>query len=365
VEVSLWVAFIAGLVSFLSPCSLPLVPAYVSYMGGRMTHTVGSAVSLTGSSAAVLRPTLTLRLNTFLHGLAFVAGFSFVFVTIGLLGTAFVQQIGRQNISLVTDIVSRVGGTVIIVFGLHFMGVLPKLLRRLLNAPAVIASPLLSIGFAAAVGVLIVWAFVDILIGLPVLAVFLLWLFIGGAFTRPAPFWTGTIMSILTGLYSDTRHQMAARGGQGLGSSALMGVVFSAGWTPCIGPIYGSILTLAVTGQNVSHAGSLLLAYSIGLGIPFLLAALMLDGAQGMVKKLQKHVQKVAVFAGLMLVMVGFLVASGQLQSLSQNFANEFADLSYQMEECAVRVTQGELNIAGFFGCVNDDADALDSAPAA
>lgn len=361
-EVSFWIAFIAGLVSFLSPCCLPLVPAYISYMGGRMTHTVGATVGLSGGAAA-LRPSVTTRLNTFLHGLAFVGGFSFVFVTIGLLGTAFVQQIGRQNISLVTDIISRVGGVLIIFFGLHFMGVLPRLLRWLLTQPRLIGSPLAAIVFVTGAALIIAWAFVDILIAVPIIAVLLLWLFIGGAFVRPQPFWTTTINSILTGLYSDTRRQMTARGGQGLPSSAIMGVIFAAGWTPCLGPIYGSILTLALTGQNVGQAGSLLLAYSLGLGVPFLIAALLLDSTQGFVRKLQRHVHKIEVFAGVMLVVVGILVASGRLQSLSQYFATEFADLSYRMEECAAQISLGEIGLGDFVGCVSEQTTAIDAAP--
>ncbi|MCS7071366.1 MAG: cytochrome c biogenesis protein CcdA [Anaerolinea sp.] len=364
-EITFWIAFIAGLVSFLSPCCLPLVPAYVSYMGGRLTHTVGAAVSL-GDGAAALRPSFAVRLNTFLHGLAFVGGFSFIFVSIGLLGTAFVQQIGRQNIALVTDIISRTGGILIIFFGLHFMGLLPRLLRWLLTQPHIIGSPLTPLAVSTVAGVLISWAFVDLLIALPIVAVLLLWLFVGGAFIRPQAFWTSAISAILTGLYSDTRIQMTARGGQGLASSAIMGVIFAAGWTPCLGPIYGSILTLALTGQNVAQAGTLLLAYSLGLGVPFLIAALLLDSTQGIVRKLQRHVHKIEVFAGVMLVVVGILVASGRLQSLSQYFATEFADLSYRMEECASQISMGEIGLGDFVNCVSGEASqpaAIDTVP--
>lgn len=364
-EPTLWVAFIAGLVSFLSPCFLPLVPAYVSYMSGHMTHTMGSTLAAGASGAAVLRPTLAMRLNTFLHSLAFVGGFAFVFIVIGLLGTVFVQQIGRQNITLVTEIISRLGGVVIIVFGLHFMGALATGLRWLTARQNVIGNPLFSIACAVALGAIILWGFVDILIGLPVLAVTLIWLFVGGAFSSPATFWQRTIDGVLTALYSDTRRQFAADGRRGLGGSALMGVVFSAGWTPCIGPIYGAILTLAVTGQNVGQAGALLTAYSLGLGVPFLLAALLLDGAQGIVRKLQKHVRTIERFAGIMLVVVGVLVASGRLQELSQNFAVQFADLSYRLEECAVQVTQGQIGLGDFFACAGEEAAALDDVPAA
>ncbi|HLU11843.1 MAG TPA: cytochrome c biogenesis protein CcdA, partial [Oceanobacillus sp.] len=119
-NVTLWLAFLAGLVSFLSPCVLPLVPAYIGYMGGRVTNTV-AAQTMSGT-AVLVKPTFVSRLSTLIHGIAFVSGFTFVFVTLGLLANIVVQRlIGGQNIALVLDIIARVGGLLIIFFGLHFM----------------------------------------------------------------------------------------------------------------------------------------------------------------------------------------------------------------------------------------------------
>src|SRR5579871_1021530 len=136
-------ALIAGLVSFLSPCVLPLVPAYIGYMGGRVTNTV--AAQSAGGAAIRIRPTLGSRFSTLLHGLAFVAGFAFVFVTLGLLGTAFVTEIGRQNINVVTGIIGRAGGLLIILFGLHFMGILPAILNRIIARKHILNTPLIAI----------------------------------------------------------------------------------------------------------------------------------------------------------------------------------------------------------------------------
>src|SRR5690349_16038288 len=119
-QLSFSLALIAGLVSFLSPCVLPLVPAYIGYMGGRVTNTVAAQAS--SGAALTTRPMLGSRFSTMLHGLAFVAGFTFVFVALGLLGTAFVSVIGRGNVNVVTGIIGRAGGLLIILFGLHFMG---------------------------------------------------------------------------------------------------------------------------------------------------------------------------------------------------------------------------------------------------
>jgi cytochrome c-type biogenesis protein len=361
-EVSYWLAFIAGLVSFLSPCVLPLVPAYIGYMGGRVTHTVAAQA---GGATVALRPSAGARFSTLLHGLAFVAGFTFVFVVFGLLTTAFIRQIGGSNIALVRDVIGRVGGLLIIFFGLHFMGVIPSLANRLLANTRLINSVLFSLGFAAVVVLLVLWAFVDWLIGLPVAALIVVWMFLSGAFSTPQAFWTKTITAMQRALYADTRRQMVASGQQSYSSSAIMGVIFSAGWTPCIGPIYGSILTLAASGGDVGQAGSLLVAYSLGLGIPFLLTALLLDGAQGILRRLQRSLRTIELVSGSFLVLIGVLVASGQLQSLSQNFANQFADFSYNLEQCAEQVATGELSLGQFVPCVNDElAEPVETAAA-
>ncbi len=347
-QLSFSLALIAGFVSFLSPCVLPLVPAYIGYMGGRVTNTVAAQTA----GAGVVGTTLGSRFSTLLHGIAFVGGFTFVFVAIGLLGTAFANQIGRQNINLVTGIIGRAGGLLIILFGLHFMGVLPSLFRRILAQPQRLRTPLPGFAAMILVGVALLWILEDALLALPIFVLFLLMLFLGGAFTHPEAFWTKTILLIQQALYTDTRRQMVAQGHQSYAGSAMMGVIFSAGWTPCIGPIYGSILTMAALGGDVANAGILLMAYSLGLGIPFLLTAFLLDGAQGILRQLQRHLRKIELVSGAFLVIIGVLVASGRLQNLSQNFAVQFADFSYNMEECVISLNTGEIALGGFFDCV-------------
>ena len=353
-DVGLWLAFIAGLVSFVSPCVLPLVPAYIGYMGGRVTHTVSLQVGA-GGSAAVEAWGTRMRVNTFLHGVAFVFGFMIVFVAFGLLTTAFMTQVGGQNIALVRDIIGRAGGLLIIFFGLHFMGAVRWALDRLQRS-GWLSSPLFSIAFLLIFSVLALWALVDVLIAAPVIVVIVLWMALSGAFTQPASFWAATIGSLNRMLYADTRRQMqAGKGGNGFAGSVVMGVIFAAGWTPCIGPIYGSILTLAATGGGVAQAGSLMVAYSLGLGVPFLMAALLLDSAQGLLRRIQRHLHTIELVSGGFLVFIGVLVASGQLQSLSQNFATQFADFSYRLEECVVDVTRGEIALGDFGACMNGE----------
>jgi cytochrome c-type biogenesis protein len=350
-QLSFSLAFIAGLVSFLSPCVLPLVPAYIGYMGGRVTNTVAAQ---TGGAGTLAMPTLGSRFSTLLHGVAFVGGFTFVFVAIGLLGTAFASQIGRQNIVLFTNIIGRAGGLLIIFFGLHFMGVLPSLFRRVLELRQVLNSPLIALGAALLVVLALYWVFEDWLFAAPLFVLFALWLVLGGAFTKPETFWVNAINLVQRALYTDTRRQMVAQGHQSYSGSAIMGVVFSAGWTPCIGPIYGAILTMALGGADVANAGFLLLAYSLGLGIPFLFTAFLLDSAQGILRHLQRHLHKIELVSGAFLIVIGVLVASGRLQLLSQNFATQFADFSYNLEECVVKLNRGEIVLGEFVGCVNE-----------
>lgn len=348
-EVNIWIALIAGLVSFLSPCVLPLVPAYIGYMGGRVTNTVAAQTS----AGILIQPTAVSRFSTILHGMMFVLGFTFVFVVFGLLTTAFIRQVGGSNIALVRDIIGRVGGVVIILFGLHFMGVLPALLRRL-AASSVIASPLFTVVALALAGGLLLWALIDWLIAVPAVVLLALWMFIGGGFSAPGRFWERTLNQLQTALYADTRRQMVAKGEQSYASSALMGVVFAAGWTPCIGPIYGSILTLAATSAEIGSAAGQMVAYSLGLGIPFLITAALLDSAQVGLRKLQRHLRTIELVSGAFLVLIGILVASGSLQRLSQTFANNFADFSYTLEECAAAWSQGQISLGEIGGCLEE-----------
>ncbi len=350
-EITIGLALIAGLVSFISPCVLPLVPAYIGYMGGRMTSTVASgAGAYTGSSAVPIQT----RLNTFTHGLFFVAGFSLVFISIGLMSTAFIQQVGGDNIHQITALIGRLGGILIILFGLHFMGILPRLFARLRTREDRLDHPAVPLLTGLLVTLLILWGFTGsiavwsadagpILAALSVLlaAAFWVWLVMQDAFSAPRDFVLGILNRIETALYSDTRRQFDAAGSGGHLSSAAMGVVFSAGWTPCIGPVYGAVLTMAASGGDVSQAGLLLGMYSLGLGIPFLLTALLLDGAQTWLRRLQRHMRRIELASGVFLVIIGFTVAAGQLQRLSEQFAGDFAEFSVSVEERVIDFVTG------------------------
>ncbi len=351
-NVTVGLAVIAGFLSFISPCVLPLVPAYIGYMGGRLTHNI-SRQAAAGTLTSV---SLVMRLQMLLHGLAFVAGFTLVFVFIGLLTTAF-ASIAGQYVSTFTESLGRIGGLVIIFFGLQFTGFLRRFFQwlRQKDHASLLDSPLLGIGFAAAASLLIYWGFVEqIVIALPLIAALILAMVINEAFTQPAVFWNRLLDRIELLLYADTRGSIAPDGREGLVGSVFMGMVFSAGWTPCIGPLLGTILTLAATTGNIAQGMLMLTAYSIGLGIPFVITALLMNSAQGILRRLQRHMHKIELFSGTLLIAIGILVASGQLQSLSQTFSQgEFADFTFRVEECGVGYFEGRLQLSHLGSCLD------------
>lgn len=226
-NVTIGLAFLAGLASFLSPCVFSLVPAYVGYLGGRAV----------GGEA-----TESNRFITFTHGLAFVLGFSTVFITLGVASSA----IGGLLFDL-RNILEKVGGVVVIVFGLHMTGIFR------------------------------------------------------------IPF-----------LEYDTRVQQLPDRKWGYLSSALMGVFFSAGWAPCVGPVLGAILTLSLNGGSISQGVSLLSAYSAGLAIPFLFAALGIGWVSATLRKYGKVMHYVEIVMGVILVIIGFMLFAGIFEIIAQ-----------------------------------------------
>ncbi len=348
-NLSIGITFMAGLLSFLSPCVLPLIPAYIGYMGGRVTHSV--AMQTSGAKNGLEGATVVQRANLLLHGLAFVGGFTFVFVLIGLMTTAFIQVLGNFATTS-QDIIARVGGILIIFFGLHFMGVLRRVFAYFRSNPNVLGNVLTSLVFGIIGTAFIVWGFIEPMFILPVLAGFWLWLVLGNAFTSPLSFWSGLLNRIDNMLYTDTRPDMQPNRGSGLGSSFVMGIIFSAGWTPCIGPIYGAVLGVAANQGDIASATPLLIAYSLGLGIPFLLSALLIDSLQGILGKLKRHMHTLELVSGGLLVVIGFMVASGQLTRLSQALNNDFSDFSFRVEECGVGFFQGHLGVQHIGACM-------------
>lgn len=227
-NISLGLALLAGLASFLSPCVLSLVPAYIGYLGGR---TAGSGQ--TGSQA---------RWLTLSHGLAFVIGFSLVFILLGLTTSALGGLLYDMR-----NLLSKVGGLLVIIFGIHMIGI------------------------------------------------------------YRIPF-----------LEYDLRKQDLPDPKFGYLSSVLMGVFFSAGWSPCVGPVLGAILTVVFNGGSIWFGVTMLAAYSAGLAIPFLLAALGIGWVTTLIRRYGKVMRYVEIGMGILLVIVGAMLFSGTFETLAR-----------------------------------------------
>lgn len=230
------VAFFAGLLSFLSPCVLPLVPSYVGFITGMTLPEVS------GRRRAALT-----------HALLFVAGFSLVFVLLGASATALGRALNYYQVWL-----QRVGGVLIILFGLLCLGVFK------------------------------------------------------------------------VGLLNQERRLHLGHKPVGYLGSLLVGMAFAAGWTPCIGPVLGGILGLAATSSDVTRGMQLLAAYSAGLALPFLIAAVAVESFLDWFQRFRRFLPWVMRISGVMLIVVGVLLLTGEftrlagwLQGLTPDFLRE------------------------------------------
>jgi cytochrome c-type biogenesis protein len=230
-------AFAAGIISFLSPCVLPLVPGYVSYVAG--------------SSLEDLRDGAAPRLQAVSLAATFVLGFSVVFVALGMsasaLGTLLLTY--RHELGIAA-------GLIVILFGLHMLGLTPF---RLMDREA--------------------------------------------------------------------RFHLDVAGGRALGAF-LLGIAFAFGWTPCIGPVLGAILTLGASTADVTKGAILLGVYSAGLGLPFLLAALFTGSLLRRLRTLGRAGRNLQRGAGVLLLVMGLLMVTGQLEVIAYWLLETFPGLA-------------------------------------
>ncbi|GFO56596.1 cytochrome C biogenesis protein CcdA [Geomonas sp. Red276] len=234
-NISIIGAFVAGLLSFLSPCVLPLIPSYITYITG-----------LSFADLNAEHPSHKVREQTIIHSLLFIAGFTCVFVLLGASATFLGEFLSEHKTAI-----RRVGGVLIIVFGIHVSG-------------------LFDIG-------------------------------------------------MLLGEKKITLHRKPA----GYLGSFLVGVVFAAGWTPCIGPILATILAVAATeGRGVW----LLLTYSMGLAIPFFLAALAMHHFLIFFRRFKRHIRIFEIVTGALMVVVGVLIFTNSLVLISRFTSNWFGE---------------------------------------
>ena len=284
--ISIFGAFVAGLVSFLSPCVLPLVPGYISM--------------LSGIGVEQLKEGKTPRGGLVWSALAFVIGFSVVFIAFGASASAVGSFLLRNRASL-----APVAGALILMFGLHLTGLLTKISIR--------------VGLLAGAALV---ALAGILTMRPGLF---------GTWLRPIHFFAVSLIfllgpSLTRWLNRDVRFRNL--GSQpGPFSGFLMGFAFAFGWTPCIGPILASVLAVAATKDTVGEGIFLLACYSAGLAIPFLITALGIGGFLRFYQKFRRHLHTVEVFSGALLLIVGTLIFLNRLTWLSGKlaFLNKFA----------------------------------------
>ncbi len=228
---------------------------------GRLSNTTG--------------PKQATRTNTFLHSLAFVIGFGAIFT---LLGSA--AGLLGQNLNQYLPLVQRIGAVLLAVFGLTTLGVLGWIVNRVQSSERLASNPAIA-------------ALIDILRFLNAL------------------------------MYTERRvtelHKV--KRGWGYLSSAMMGVSFSAGWVPCVGPILASILFLASDSATVAQGALLLATYSLGLGLPFLLTGAAFGKATSILRRLNRHANVVSVISGIFLLYVAWLLWADRLTMLTTQFA--------------------------------------------
>lgn len=231
-NVSLMIAFTAGILSFISPCVLPLIPSYVTYISG---------VSLDNLTVGDDKGA---RWATFFHSLAFVAGFSIIFITLGASATMLGHFMAKNQV-----IMRKIGGVIVVGLGVHFTGVI-------------------NFGF----------------------------------------------------LQQYKKMEFSTKPVGYLGS-ILVGMVFAAGWTPCIGPILASILLYASTSETMGKGIGLLSAYSLGLGIPFILSAIAINRFFGFFHGIKKYMRVISIISGIFLVIIGILIFTNYLTIMAQMFS--------------------------------------------
>ncbi|MBD3679276.1 MAG: cytochrome c biogenesis protein CcdA [Rhodobacteraceae bacterium] len=234
---AIFVAIAAGLLSFLSPCVLPIVPPYLAYMGG---------ITMTE-----LQDEKGARRRVVLSAVFFVMGLSTVFLFLGFTASAFGRFFLQNQEWFLTA-----AGIVIMIFGAHFVGVY-------------------RIGF----------------------------------------------------LDRDIRVDAGDRGGSAVGAY-LLGLAFAFGWTPCIGPILGSILTMAASESSIARGTALLGAYAFGLGIPFLLVAAYFPRMTGLMAWMKRHMERIERIMGLLLWTVGLMMLTGKFTDLSFWLLETFPNLA-------------------------------------
>ena len=216
-------AFIGGILSFLSPCVLPLVPSYIGFLTGMTIEEMGNR-----------------RRLALMHAGLFVLGFSLIFIAMGAGASALGASLRYHKMLL-----AQIGGVLIIIFGLHALGV------------------------------------------------------------------------FRIGIFDREKRVHLERKPVGFAGSFLVGMAFAAGWTPCLGPILGGILTMSANAEEMSQGMLLLTAYSAGLAVPFMIAAWAIDGFRDWFQRFRRWIPWVQRASGILLIVVGILLLTGEFTRIA------------------------------------------------
>lgn len=235
-NISYAVAFTAGVLTYLSPCLLPLIPSFIAYITGVSFSDLGDA-----------EKKKEVRKKTVIHSMLFVLGFSVIFILLGLTATFIGKALFKYQ-----NIIRIAGGILIVFFGLYLVGILK-----------------------------------------------------------------------LDFLGKELRFKFSTKGASYLGSF-LIGVTFAAAWTPCAGPILGSILLLAGTKTSVLHGAALLSVYSLGIAIPFIATAVIINYSLEYFNKFKKVIKAVNIIGGIFLIIVGILVATNYINVIAERMLAAF-----------------------------------------
>ncbi len=327
-NLTLPLAFIAGLLSFVSPCVLPLVPAYLGYLGGTAVMDAGPASGRQPSASA------------FFHSILFVLGFGLVFVLLGASATF----VGRLLLDY-SLLLRRVGGVLLAVFGMRLIGIGWSKKRWFVAA---IAAGLVTFAFDSGLAIqgridlgpyTAIWLTESVMMALVVLAgagwstarVAILAVtpgilnFLAGA-DAPVPNLAASLLIVLAIVvlnradlfYSEKKIELRPASRAGLLRSWLFGVVFAAGWTPCVGPILAAILLVASQLHTVGQGILLLTAYTLGLGLPFLFVGLAFGPLSRWLRRMNRYLGIISLVSGVLMVLMGIFVFTDSLAFLAQ-----------------------------------------------
>ncbi|MDE3094933.1 MAG: cytochrome c biogenesis protein CcdA [Chloroflexota bacterium] len=268
-------AFAAGLLSFLSPCVLPLVPAYLAH--------------LTGTAASAQGPQRVSRRRMVTHAATFVAGFTAVFVTLGASAGLIGALFSGDNAYFIRDhqrLLGEIGGVFLIVMGLNLIGVIriPLLYRTYTLETATARVPAAAAASGGSGG------------GTAALTM------AGGPAGR------GMVLP-------------AWLGGLDYAKSFGVGSAFAIGWTPCIGPVLGAILTWSAQSASVARGTYLLLVYSLGLGVPFIITGLAVVPITSSLRRIRGLMPAVEIATGVLVIFAGILLFTGNLAMFNTYFS--------------------------------------------